>query len=65
MNAKARAGNARRICLLMAVAAGSLGLAARAADLDPAQPYQAERKNPVTYDVDFPSSSRRPITRRF
>ena len=53
MNAKARAGNARRICLLMAVAAGSLGLAARAADLDPAQPYQAERKNPVTYDVDF------------
>jgi transglutaminase-like putative cysteine protease len=27
--------------------------AAHAADLDPAQPYQAERSNPVAYDVDF------------
>ena len=30
-----------------------LAAAATSADLDPAQPYQAERLSPVTYDVDF------------
>jgi transglutaminase-like putative cysteine protease len=30
-----------------------IAVCAVAADLDPAQPYQAERSNPVTYDVDF------------